>query len=53
MANIRKTHNTDFKMKVAVETIHQQKSINELTSKYGVHATQINHKLGSFFKSIS
>ena len=42
MANVRKTHNTEFKTKVAVEAIRQQKTINELTSEYGVHATQIN-----------
>ena len=42
MANVRKKHNSEFKTKVAVEAIRQQKTINELTSEYGVHATQIN-----------
>jgi len=42
MANVRKTHTTDFKAKVAIEAIRQQKTVNELTSEYGVHATQIN-----------
>jgi len=27
---------------VAVEAIRQQKTVNELTSEYGVHATRIN-----------
>ena len=42
MANVRKKHTTDFKTKVAVEAIRQHKTINELTTEYGVHATQIN-----------
>jgi transposase len=42
MANIRKNHTTDFKTKIAIEAIRQQKTINELTAEYGVHATQIN-----------
>ena len=42
MANVRKNHTTEFKTKVAVEAIRQQKTINELTTEYGVHATQIN-----------
>lgn len=42
MANVRKNHTTEFKVKVAVEAIRQQKTINELTTEYGVHATQIN-----------
>jgi transposase len=42
MANVRKNHTTEFKTKVAVEAIRQQKTVNELTTEYGVHATQIN-----------
>jgi len=42
MANVRKNHTTEFKTKVAVEAIRQQKTVNELTSEYGVHDTQIN-----------
>ena len=42
MANVRKRHTTEFKAKVAVEAIRQQKTINELTAEYGIHATQIN-----------
>lgn len=40
MANVRKNHTTEFKTKVAVEAIRQQKTVNELTTEYGVHATQ-------------
>jgi transposase len=42
MTGIRKRHSSDFKTKVAVEAICQQKTVNELTTEYGVHATQIN-----------
>jgi transposase len=42
MATVRKNHSKEFKTKVAIEAIRQQKTINELTSEYGIHATQIN-----------
>ena len=42
MTNIRKKHTIEFKTKVAIDAIRQQKTTNELTSEYGVHATQIN-----------
>ncbi|CAK0762014.1 transposase [Gammaproteobacteria bacterium] len=42
MANVRKRHTVEFKIKVAVEAIRQQKTTNELTAEYGIHATQIN-----------
>lgn len=42
MTGIRKRHTADFKSKVALEAIRQQQTTNELTTKYGVHATQIN-----------
>lgn len=42
MANVRKRHTAGFKARVAVEAIRQQKTTNELTAEYGIHATQIN-----------
>ncbi len=42
MATVRKRHTAEFKAKVAVEAIRQQKTANELTGEYGIHATQIN-----------
>ena len=42
MANVRKRHTAEFKAKVALEAIRQQKTANELTTEYGVHASQIN-----------
>jgi transposase len=42
MASVRRRHTAEFKAKVAVEAIRQQKTANELTTDYGIHATQIN-----------
>ena len=42
MAGIRKRHTVEFKAKVALEAIRQQKTSNQLTAEYGIHATQIN-----------
>lgn len=42
MANTRKRHTADFKSKVAIDAIRQHQTINELTTRHGVHATQIN-----------
>ena len=41
MTKVRKRHNAEFKSKIAVEAIKEQKTINELTTEYGVHATLI------------
>lgn len=38
----RKTHTVQFKAKVALDAIREQKTINALTTEYGIHATQIN-----------
>lgn len=42
MTGTRKRHSPDFKSKVAIDAIRQQQTVNELTAKYAVHATQIN-----------
>ena len=39
MAKVRKKHSAEFKAKVALEAIRQQKRTNKLTAEYGVHAT--------------
>ena len=41
MSSIRKRHTAEFKAKVAVAAIRQQKSTNDLTAEYGFHTTQI------------
>lgn len=43
MANVRKRHGADFKSRVALEALRQQRTINEMTAEYGVHATQMNN----------
>ena len=42
MAGVRKRHTGEFKAKVALEAIRQQKTSNQLTAEYGIHATQVN-----------
>lgn len=42
MAKIRKTHSQEFKSKVALEAIKQQKTLNELTTEYAVNGSQIH-----------
>ncbi len=42
MSSMRAKHTQQFKSKVALEAIKGQKTTAEMTSTYGVHATQIN-----------
>lgn len=37
-----RAHTTEFKAKVALDTIRGDLTINEIAKKYGVHSTQIN-----------
>ena len=39
MADVRKHHSADFKRKVALEAIRQQKTMNQITAEYGVHVS--------------
>lgn len=41
MASSPKKYSSDFKVKVALEAIKGQKTLNEISSEYGVHTTQI------------
>ncbi len=41
MRNIRKQHNAAFKAKVALEAVKGEKTVSQLSSKYGVHLNQI------------
>jgi transposase len=42
MTSIRKKHSAEFKAKVAMAAIREDGTIAELSSKYGVHASQIH-----------
>ena len=41
MANIRKRHSREFKMKVVLDLLKGDKSLAVLSSEHGVHATQL------------
>ena len=41
MARQRRTFSADFKARVALEAIREQKTINELASEFGVHPNLI------------
>ncbi len=43
MTTIRKKHSTHYQIKIALAAIKGDKTTAELTSAYGVHATQINN----------
>ena len=42
MARKRRIFNASFKAKVALEAIKEHRTINELSAKHKLHATQIN-----------
>ena len=42
MVQQRKRHSAEFKAKVALEALKEVKTMNELSSEYGLHATQIS-----------
>ena len=37
----RKTYHTEFKVKVVMEAFKEQRTINELSSQYGIHPNQV------------
>ncbi len=42
MANVRKKHSVEFKAKVALAVVREDGTVAELSSRYGVHSSQIH-----------
>ena len=42
MTKKRKRYSSEFKFKVALEALQEQKTLNEIASAHGVHPTQVS-----------
>ena len=46
MSDQRKKHAPGFKAKVAIEALRERESVREISTRYGVHSTQVNQWKG-------
>ncbi len=53
MSNIRKKYTSQEKVKIALEALKGELTINQITSKYGVHATQVSNWKKKLKESLS
>ena len=42
MKQLRRQHSAEFKSKVAIEALKEQKTLSQISEQYSLHATQIN-----------
>lgn len=42
MSDKRKKHAPGFKAKVAIEALRERESVREISTRFGVHSTQVN-----------
>lgn len=49
----RKRHSAEFKTKAALEAAKEIKTLNELASQYGMHATQISQWKTQLLKNMA
>lgn len=52
MSTTRKRHSAAFKAKVALEAVKEVKTLNEISSEYGVHQVQISQWKKQLLKSL-
>jgi transposase-like protein len=51
MGTKRKQHSAEFKFKVALEAVKEQKTLSQLGSEYELHPTQISEWKGQLLKA--
>lgn len=52
MGRTRKSYSPSFKAKVVLEMLREEKSIAELSSEYGIHATQLHRWRREFLEKL-
>lgn len=40
--SVRKKYSADFKTKIVLEILKEEKSLSQISSEYGIHTTQLN-----------